>query len=113
MEELGDFESNRRDPLWLLGQIKEKMYDPARAKYEFTSLTETLIRLLGTKQEDNESLVDYTKRFKQARDIFKTTFGNEVLYEFIQKTREYREFEKISDVDTRNDKRPEDNKRCS
>ena len=56
------------------------MYDPARVKYEYVTLIESLSRILNTKQEDNESLVDYTKRFKQGRDILCDTVGEAILH---------------------------------
>ena len=97
IEESKDFESIiREDPLELLKEIKKKMYDPARTKYEYVTLTESFSRILNTKQEDNESLVDYTKRFKQARDILHDTVGEEILYTFVETTSEY---QKESDTD--------------
>ena len=57
--------------------IKEKMCDPARAKHEHVSLTETITRvILGTKQEFDEDSVDCTRRFEQAKDAFKQSVGN-------------------------------------
>ena len=80
-------------------RIKEKMYDPSRVKYEYASLTDSMIRVLvGTKQEFNEDLVDYTKRFKQAKDIFKQSVGDNILDNFIEHTKEYKD---TSDVLTR------------
>jgi len=62
IEECTDFETVIRDnPRVLLNEIKKKMYDPARAKYEFATLTESLRRILETKQDDDEGLVEYTK----------------------------------------------------
>ena len=90
IEESKDFESViRDDPLELLKEIKKKMYDPARAKYEYVTLTESLNRILTTKQEDDENLVDYTKRFKQARDILCDTVGEDILHKFVETTNEY------------------------
>ena len=93
IEEMTDFDTQiRNDPIKLLEVIKEKMYDPARAKYEFVSLTEAFSRLIvETKQEKDESLIDYTKRFKQTKDILKQTVGNKVLQEFAERTQEYKE----------------------
>ena len=43
IEECTDFETNIRDnPRVLLNEIKRKMYDPARSKYEYATLTESL-----------------------------------------------------------------------
>ena len=79
IEETPNFEADiRDDPLMLLREIKKKMYDPARAKYEFVTLTESLKRILSTTQENDEDLVQYTKRFKQARDIVKDSIGKEI-----------------------------------
>ena len=76
IEEYVDFETKIRDnPRLLLEEIKKKMYDPARAKYEYATLTESLRRILETKQEDEESCVEYTKRYKQARDIVRDSIG--------------------------------------
>ena len=67
------------------------MYDPARAKYEFVALTESITRILNTKQEDEEGLVDYTKRFKQAKDILKATIGEDILHKFVENTKDYKD----------------------
>ena len=93
IKESPDFETNiRNDPIALLREIKEKMYDPARAKYEYVSLTESFARIISdTKQEDKESLIDYTKRFKQSKDILKTTIGEDILHTFAERTKEYKD----------------------
>ena len=93
IEEMSNFDSEiRNDPIKLLEVIKEKMYDPARAKYEFVSLTEAFSRLIvETKQEKDESLIDYTKRFKQTKDILKQTVGDKVLQEFAERTQDYKD----------------------
>ena len=60
-----DFETViRDDPVELLGKIKLAMQSPMRARYPYSTATETLKRMMELKQEDNETLVDYTKRFK-------------------------------------------------
>jgi hypothetical protein len=90
IEEISDYETRVRDnPFELLAEIKRKMYDPARAKYEFVTLTESLRRILDCKQLEDESLVDYTKKFKQARDIMKDSVGDEILHKFVEKTSAY------------------------
>ena len=42
------------------------MHDPVRAKYQYASLTEAVARMLNIKQMENENLINYVKRFKQA-----------------------------------------------
>ena len=93
IEETGYFETTiRNDPFKLLEEIKTKMYDPARAKYEYISLTETLSRIINdSKQEEDETLIEYTKRFKQTRDIVKNALGSEFLDSFADRTKEVQE----------------------
>ena len=100
VEEASDFEIRiRNDPLELLREVKTKMYDPARAKYEFVALTESIARILNTKQEDDEGLVEYTKRFKQAKDILKTTIGEDILHKFIENTKKYKDMSEDEERD--------------
>ena len=77
------------DPIELLKVIKILMHDPVRAKYLYASLTEAVARMLNIKQLENESLIDYAKRFKQARDIMKSHLGSKVLDQFIENMPEY------------------------
>ena len=42
------------------------IHDPVRAKYLYALLTEAVARMLNIKQMENENLIDYVKRFKQA-----------------------------------------------
>ena len=60
-----------------------------RAKYVYASLTEAVARMLHIKQMENENLIDYVKRFKQARDILISHLGSKILDQFIKNTREY------------------------
>ena len=90
IEECTDFETYIRDnPRVLLNEIKRKMYDPARSKYEYAFLTESLRRIFDTKQEEDEGLVEYTKRYKQERDIVIDSIGTELLHNFVETTAEY------------------------
>jgi hypothetical protein len=72
VEEHPEFEKKiENDPIALLDSIKMLMHDPIRAQYPMASMTEALTRLVNTKQLDNESFLDYLKRFKQTRDVVK------------------------------------------
>ena len=79
------------DPIELLMKIKVLMHGPIRAKYPFASLTEATSRMLKLKQNKNEGLLDYIKRFKESRDIKKSHVGTDILDKFVQNTREYRD----------------------
>ena len=73
------------------------MYEPGRSKYAFVGLTEQIDRILNTKQDDGENLVDYTKRFKQVRDNAKGSLGEKFLESFIKNTKEYKDKETLGD----------------
>ena len=93
IEEMSTFESEiRNKPIKLMDAIKEKMCDPARAKCEHVSLTETVARaILGTKQDFDEDSIEHTKRFKQAKDTFKQSVGAKTLDEFVVHAQEHKD----------------------
>ena len=45
--------------------------------------------MFTTEQDDGESLLDYTKRFKQSKDNFKNVIGEELLEKFVENTKSY------------------------
>jgi hypothetical protein len=66
IEEHPDFTSTlKNDPIATLEAIKTLMHDTVRAQYPLVSLTDALNRLTTIRQNDNEPLLDYVKRFKQ------------------------------------------------
>ena len=75
----------------LLKKISSKMYDPARAKYKYLLLMQPFKQLLNTRQEEEESLIDYTKQFKQVTDNFGTVIRKNILDNFVKNTKEYKE----------------------
>ena len=85
------------DLVRLLTEIKSKMYDPLRVKYSYAQLTEAFERVLQVTQNDDENLLEYTKRYKQARDIVKTTVGEGILTEFVKSTSAYKNLDKQED----------------
>ena len=92
IEEHPEFDSKiQNDPIELLKAIKIVMHDPIRAKYPYASLTEALMRTLNIKQLEQESLIDYMKRFKQSRDVLKSHIGGDILNKFIENLPEYRQ----------------------
>ena len=91
VEEHPEFETKiRNDPIALLEAIQVLTHDPIRARYPWASLTEALLRFVNMKQSDNEGLLDYVKRFKQNRDVFKSHVGKHIFDEFIENSEEYR-----------------------
>ena len=92
VEEHPEFENKiRNDPIELLKAIKVLMHDPVRARYPFASLVESLERLINMKQGEQESLIEYTKRFKQARDVLKSHTESDIFDKFVEHTQEYQD----------------------
>jgi hypothetical protein len=56
------------DPIELLKAIKILINNPVRARYPYASMTELITRFMTCRQQENESLTDYVKRFKSNRD---------------------------------------------
>jgi hypothetical protein len=46
--------------------------------------------MINIKQMENEDLLDYVKRFKQARDVVKSHVGTEILDTFVENTLDYK-----------------------
>ena len=91
IEEATNYETEiRNNPFILLETIKSKMFGQIRAKYEYNQVTDTLLQFFGTKQDHGESLIDYSARFKQAKDNVKSTLGTEFLHKFIETTDKYK-----------------------
>ena len=68
------------NPIKLLDAIEEHSLSYMEKKYAPIILVEALKNLVNLKQKDDESLVDYTKRFKSARDILKSHVGGDLQF---------------------------------
>ena len=75
----------------MLKEISSKIYNLARAKYEYLSLTQSFKWLLSTKQGEEETLIYYTKRFKHSKDNFGAIVGKKILGNFVKNTKQYKE----------------------
>ena len=49
-----------------------------------------MIRLLNIRQQENEHLNEYVKRFKQLRDVLRSHVGTEIFNHFVEHTEEHR-----------------------
>jgi hypothetical protein len=96
-----EFDSKiENDPIELLKAIEVLINDPVRARYPYyASMTESITRFMTCRQQENESLTDYVKRFKSNRDGLAQTMGKDFLKKFTENTREYQE---ETDVDKQN-----------
>jgi hypothetical protein len=79
------------DPIELLKAV--------RARYPYASMTKSITRFMTCRQQENESLTDYVKRFKSNQDGLVQTMGKDFLRKFIENTREYQD---EPDVDKQN-----------
>ena len=93
IESHAEFDDLKDDPIRLLQVIQVLMHDTVRGQYPYASVTDTFKKLLYLKQQENEPLLDYVKRFKEAKDVFRAHCGTRVLDFFVETTREYREEE--------------------
>jgi hypothetical protein len=95
-----EFESKiKNDPIKLLKAVKILINDPVRARYPYTSITESITRFMTCKQLETKSLTDYMKRFKSNRDGLVQTMRKDFVKKFVEKTREYQD---EPDVDKQN-----------
>jgi hypothetical protein len=101
IEESTNFKSDiRNDPFLLMETIKMKMYGQVRAKYEFVQHTDIILQFLSLKEDHGESLIEYSKRFKQSLDNLKAIFGKEFLSGYIEKTDDYKKSTTTTDEKT-------------
>ena len=67
------------------------MHDTIQAQYPLVSITDALSRFINARQQDQESLLEYVKRFKQMRNVVKSQIGNKMLEEFMEKQQPYKD----------------------
>jgi len=80
LEALPEFElSIRNDPIELLKAIKNCMVESVRAQHPLISMTDSLIRLVNIKMYDQESPLEYVKRFKEYHDVMVSHLGKDLL----------------------------------
>ena len=98
-----DYDKNKRDPITLLQAIKELSFSYQDTKYDMKIVTNAIKNFVNLKQKDDESLIDYTTRFKTARDVMKAQMGAEiVLYKIVQTDPDYTKGTTQAEIDTNN-----------
>ena len=74
-----DFEEViKGDPIKLLDVISEHSMSYVENKYPFSTALDAIKNYINLKQTDDESLVDYTRRFKAAKKIMELQIGGEL-----------------------------------
>ena len=82
-----DFESEiKGDPIKLLDAISEHSMSYVENKYPFSTALDAIKNYINLKQIEDESLVDYTRRFKSAKKIMETQIGGELELPKLAKT---------------------------
>ena len=74
-----DFDTIKGDPFKLLEAIKEHSVSYQENKYPMTSITDAIRNIVNLRQKEDESLIDYTRRFKVARDVLKSQLGGPLI----------------------------------
>jgi uncharacterized FlaG/YvyC family protein len=66
IEEHPDYDAKiKQNPVELLLAIKHSMHETIRAEYPYVSMTDAWSSLINVRQQPEEKLMDYIKRFKQ------------------------------------------------
>ena len=68
--------SIKNNPINLLNAIEEHSLTYKENKYEASIVIDSLESFIKTKQRDDEDLVDFTRRFKSARDVMESHMGS-------------------------------------
>ena len=80
LESRDDYESEiYGDPFKLLEAIRQEALSFSKNKYEMSSVHATLKAYMNTRQKDGESLIDYSRRFKAARDVLISHLGGLII----------------------------------
>ena len=69
----------KNNPIELLNAIEEHSLSYQENKYEMSVIFDALKNLVNLKQKDEESLIDYTARFKSAKDVFVAQLGDVIM----------------------------------
>ena len=76
MESSKDWESSiKNNCINLLKALKEITFNYQDSKYPIESIYFAIKNVFTIKQEENERLTDFTKRFNNAKDIMETQHG--------------------------------------
>jgi hypothetical protein len=74
------FESTiKGNPIELLKLIQQNCLNYQEHRYEMSIILDSMNSLFNVNQKEHESLLDYTKRFKTARDVMKSHIGGPII----------------------------------
>ena len=76
-----DFEAKiLNNPIELLNVIEEYSFSFQSNRYPFSVVTDSIKSLVNLKQREEESLLDYTARFKSAKDVLISHIGGPIIF---------------------------------
>jgi hypothetical protein len=82
-----EFESKiKGDPIELLKTVKSYALNYHEHRYEMAIIFDSLHQLINLKQRDGESLIDYTKQFKTAKEVMISHIGGPIILTKFVKT---------------------------
>ena len=67
------------DPIALLIAVKDHALNYQETRYEMSIISDAFRAVFYVQQKDSESLQDYTKRFKTAREILESHLGGQII----------------------------------
>lgn len=74
----------------LLKRVRDLTRQTDQNRNPYMAIIETMARMVNLKQQGNEDLIAYYKRFKDQRDIVTEQIGNSFLESFVESTPEYK-----------------------
>ena len=75
-----DFETNiENDPIELLKAVKEHALNYQEHRYAMSIVLDSFMTMMPTKQKYHESLSNYTKKFKVAKDVMESHIGGPII----------------------------------
>jgi len=96
LEARKDYSTIKGNPIELLKAIKQHALNYQEYRYEMAIILDALTTCLNLKQRENESLIDYTKRFKTARDVLLSHLGGPIiLTKYVETMDEYDENDQV------------------
>ena len=72
-----DYDQIKSNPILLLAAIKQHALSYESTKYSMKTVCDALKSFINLKQRDDESALDYLKKFKAARDVFLSHVGKD------------------------------------
>ena len=97
LENRSEFESKiKGNPIELLKAIKEHAMSFQETKWCILTIIDALKAFINMKQKEEESLIDYRKRFKTAKDVFMSHIGGPlILTKVVERHKDYVKIEDL------------------